>query len=450
MNLSFYKDLNESQKQYAQKIAAKAREMGVPPELAVAIAFKESGLNPKVQAGGAGEVGIMQIKPDTAKEVGFSVEDIRDPEKNIEAGLKYMKKSLDMSEGNPKLAAAGYNAGINHPFFTSKGTNLPDITVNYLKDLKGYGAFPATTAAPAAQGKPSDIEFEPPETLDSSEFQKQIEAVREKSARGRGQIIGGAAGTGLTAARIAKPVIGSAARFIGGAAEEGRQAAIQRAAPQPPVGGALAPQLASEATAANRILQGTTDVDTGTTGRARMSGFNIESAQQAARTKEAARQIGALQQAGVGTKTAQQLLAEAPGLTASASGVVYPRSAPPATPVAPRGGLDEVTRLFRQMIEPGSRTRALASTALRYGAPPLAGYQMGSELGSMAAESQKEKPDYEKMGLSGLSALGLGMSLFPTTAPVGIPLAITAPLLQYARENPAAGPLGQTGEITAP
>ena len=67
MNLSFYENLNESQKSYAQRIAAKAKQMGVSPELAVSVAFKESGLNPKVQAGGAGEIGIMQIKPDTAK-----------------------------------------------------------------------------------------------------------------------------------------------------------------------------------------------------------------------------------------------------------------------------------------------------------------------------------------------------------------------------------------------
>lgn len=443
MNLSFYENLNESQKAYAQRIAAKAREMGVPPELAVAVAFKESGLNPKVQAGGAGEVGIMQIKPDTAKEVGFSVEDIRDPEKNIEAGLKYLKKSLDLSEGNPKLAAAGYNAGVNHPFFTSKGTSLPGTTVNYLKDLNTYGAF----AAPAQTQKAAGIEFEPPETLDSTEFQKQIEAVREQSARGRGELIGTALGAGETARRIIGPAAKGAARALGSAMEEGRIAAAAKA---PPVGGALASGLAEDATAANRILQGTTDVDTGTTGRARMSGFNIETAQQAARAKEAARNVGALQQAGAGTKTAQQLLAEAPGLTSTPSGVLYPRSAPPATPAPPRGGLDEVTRLFRQMIEPGSKFRTVGSAVMRYGAPPLAGFQAGSELGALSSEMEKEKPSTGKMIAQGMGALGAIGSMFPVTAPIGIPLAITGPLMSSAIERGEGRPIGQMGEITAP
>lgn len=453
MNLSFYENLNESQKAYAQKVASKAREMGVPPELAVAVAFKESGLNPKVQAGGAGEIGIMQIKPTTAKEVGFSEEDIRDPEKNIEAGLKYLKKSLDMSEGDPRLAAAGYNAGVNHPFFTSKGTSLPDTTVNYLKDLKGFGTF-EVSKTPEKTTVAGGIEFEPPTTQDSAEFQKQIDTVREKSARGRGEFVGGTLGALESARRVVPPAARGAARFLGRAAEEGRLTADigagfgPRGAPSP-LGGGMAADLASEATQANRILQGTTDPASGTTGRARMGGFNIETAQQAARAKEAAQGVGALQRSGVGLKTAQQLLAEAPGLTTTPSGVLYPRSAPSAKPV-PRSGLDEVTRLFREMIEPGSKTRAIGSTVMRYGAPPLAGLQAGSEIGSMMSESRKEKPDYTKMGLSGLGATGAVMSMFPATAPVGIPLAIGAPLIQYMRENQSQAPLGQTSEVVAP
>lgn len=219
------------------------------------------------------------------------------------------------------------------------------------------------------------------------------------------------------------------------------------AAKAPPVGGALAPGLAEDATAVNRILQGTTDVDTGTTGRARMGGFNIETAQQAARAKEAARNIGALQQTGAGTKTAQQLLAEAPGLTATPSGVLYPRSAPPAPP---RSGLDEVTRLFREMIEPGSKLRTFGSMAMRYGAPPLAGYQAGSELGALTSEMQKEQPSTGKMIAQGMGALGAMGSLFPATAPIGIPLAITGPLMSEAIERGQGRPMGQLGDIAAP
>jgi len=139
-------------------------------------------------------------------------------------------------------------------------------------------------------------------------------------------------------------------------------------------------------------------------------------------------------------------------MTATPSGVLYPRSAPATKPVPPppRSGLDEVTKLFRDMIEPGSRMRTIGGTVMKYGAPPLAFAQSGRELGSMASEAGKEKPDYMKMGLSGLGATGAVMSVFAPTAPVGIPLAITAPLIQYMRENQSKAPLGQTSETIAP
>jgi len=133
--------------------------------------------------------------------------------------------------------------------------------------------------------------------------------------------------------------------------------------------------------------------------------------------------------------------------------VLYPRApaaAPPATPSS-RGALEEVKQVFQRMLEPESKVRSAGRTALRYLGPPAAGYQAGSELGSLYHEMNKQDPDYTKMGLSGLGALGAGMSMFPATAPVGIPMAITAPLIQYMRDRPSAqGPLGQTGDVTAP
>jgi hypothetical protein len=446
MELSFYKNLNPTQKAFADRIAAKAKEMGIPPELAVSVAFQESGLNPKVANGSAGEIGIMQIKPTTAKEMGFSLEDLSDPMKNIEAGLSYLKKSYDLSEGNPKLAAAGYNAGVNHPFFSSKDQALPDTTVKYLKNLNTFGAFVG-----APEKKQVDFQ-EPPMSAETANIQQEIDKVDEGIARGRGQLVGGALGAGETLRRGIIPAI----KGVSQAAQEGRIAADAKMGASPrvpptPVGGAIAPNLAAESTAMNRILQGTTD-DLGTTGRARMQGFNVETAQQAARAKEAARNVGALQRQGLVAQGAPDVLARSPGMTSTPSGIVYPRTPPAAKmpPAVPKSGLDEVTQIFRKMIEPGSKLRTAGGVAMKYGAPPLALMQAGSETGSMISEGRKEQPDYMKMGLSGLGALGAGMSMFPATAPVGIPLAVTAPLIQYLRETKSERPEGQLSDITAP
>ena len=433
MNLSFYESLSQNQKIYANKIAERAKAMGIPPELAVSIAYQESKLNPSVQPGSFGEIGIMQIKPGTAKEMGFSVDDIKDPDKNIDAGLAYLKKSYDLSQGNSRLAAAGYNAGVNHPFFTPQGDKLPDITVKYLTDLKSYGAF----AAPPVEAPAPKTETRAPQD------------VAESQSRAIGSIVGGTIGGGIAAKRAAMDL----AKGIGTKVAEPVAEAIQkRMAPSaPPVGGGMAAGLADEATQLNRILQGTTDVDTGTTGRARMGGFNIETAQQAARAKQAAQNVGALRQAGLVAQEAPDVLAKAPGMTASPSGVLYPRapagpSAPPPTPS--RGALEEVKQIFTRMMGPGTAGRAAVSAGLRYVAPPLAGMQAGSELASMMKESESQEPDYTKMGLSGLGALGAVMSMFPATAPVGIPLAVSAPMIQAGRER--RGPLGQMGETPAP
>jgi len=108
--------LSEDQAQVALEIARKAKEMGIDPKLAVAVAYRESRLNPDTKNGTSGEIGLMQVKPATAEMMGFSVDDLSNPAKNIEIGLTYLKQGLEKF-GDPMLAVAGYNAGHNHPLW---------------------------------------------------------------------------------------------------------------------------------------------------------------------------------------------------------------------------------------------------------------------------------------------------------------------------------------------
>jgi len=143
MNKNFTKKLTEEQRQIALEIANKAEKMGIDPRLAVALAFRESSLNPDA-VGTSGEIGLMQVMPSTAKDMGFSVEDLRNPSKNIEIGLTYLKQNLDKFEGRPTLAAAAYNAGPNHPFFSDPDKPLPRSTEKYLEDIRDLGGFTTT------------------------------------------------------------------------------------------------------------------------------------------------------------------------------------------------------------------------------------------------------------------------------------------------------------------
>jgi len=63
------------------------------------------------------------------------VSDAFDPEQNIQAGSRYLKRLMDRYDGNTKLALAAYNWGMGnlerHP------DRMPPETVNYVAKITG-------------------------------------------------------------------------------------------------------------------------------------------------------------------------------------------------------------------------------------------------------------------------------------------------------------------------
>jgi hypothetical protein len=114
-----------------------------------------------------------------------------------------------------------------------------------------------------------------------------------------------------------------------------------------------------------------------------------------------------------------------------------PRQPVSTAPVAPKppSGLDSVTDMFKRMMRPVAEA---AKTAGKYALPPLAGLSAGLDLAEVGSEYDKpaDQRDYTRMGLKAASAVGGGLSMFPATAPLGVPLSLGATAADFYRSNP--------------
>lgn len=97
---------------YSSLIQTYAKSYGVPVDLAHAVVRVESNFNPKAR-GSAGEIGLMQIKPATARMMGYrgSAKGLYDPETNIKFGMKYLAMAHDLGGGTTCGTILKYNAG---------------------------------------------------------------------------------------------------------------------------------------------------------------------------------------------------------------------------------------------------------------------------------------------------------------------------------------------------
>jgi hypothetical protein len=387
MEMDFTKvKLNKEQQNNAFLIGSKAQEVGIDPDLALAFAWRENRFQTKGKSP-KGATGIMQIMPANAKAYGYSVEDLQDPNHNIDIGLRLFKENLEMFDGNERAALVAYNANPNvAKRYLKNGEDpnvIPEETRVYLEDI--HSVRPLVATGEVAQVE--DDNFTPVEPL-PEHLDQEPKTAEERSPIDKAILPATGAGLGT--------VIGFG-EYMGNK-------------PKAPATGVppTDPRF------------GTTEF--GTSGRAREAGFNLETqrrAEQAAKNKEI---IERMRRSGI-------ILQDSPvlkmgPLTSTDTGLLVPPQALAEKEVKPltRG------QKFKEGLK--ALPRGIGETISKYSrvTGPLAGLGAG-----VAAENARERFERGQIGgglLSTAEALTAGTALTPAVpAPVrGVAGALSIPL----------------------
>jgi soluble lytic murein transglycosylase-like protein len=101
-----------ARKTYRALIKREAEKNGLPPDIADAVAAIESGYDPGA-IGGVGEIGLMQVRPETAAMLGFKgdLAELARPDINIHYGVTYLGQAWRLAGGDPCRALMKYRAG---------------------------------------------------------------------------------------------------------------------------------------------------------------------------------------------------------------------------------------------------------------------------------------------------------------------------------------------------
>ncbi|MFI4995749.1 MAG: lytic transglycosylase domain-containing protein [Hyphomicrobiales bacterium] len=131
---------------YREVVKAAAERAGLPSEIVDAVIRTESGYNPNV-TGAVGEIGLMQVRPSTARMLGFSgtLEELREPRTNIGLGVAYLAGAWRLAKGDICTAVMKYRAGHGETRFSMRSIDYCVRVRSYLVEAN----YPVTGEVPS-------------------------------------------------------------------------------------------------------------------------------------------------------------------------------------------------------------------------------------------------------------------------------------------------------------
>lgn len=121
---------------YGELIFAAAKRHELNPELVAAVIRAESAFDARARSN-KGARGLMQLMPATARRYGVRPSELFEPERNLEAGVRYLRFLADrFADDLPKMLA-GYNAGEGS---VDRYRGIPPYreTQSYVRRVLGY------------------------------------------------------------------------------------------------------------------------------------------------------------------------------------------------------------------------------------------------------------------------------------------------------------------------
>jgi len=113
-----------ARKTYQALIKQEAEKNGLPPDIADAVAAIESGYDPSA-VGCVGEIGLMQVRPETAAMLGFKgdLTELARPDVNVHYGVAYLSEAWRLANGDLCRALMKYRAGHGEEMMSALSAN---------------------------------------------------------------------------------------------------------------------------------------------------------------------------------------------------------------------------------------------------------------------------------------------------------------------------------------